>query len=148
MVRRAGKRQEKTNTRPEVIITTEKVIVEVGAYDELPGEVVNVPGESEYLFSLPDMVPGGEHERGGECDKGVNISNMERGGLVEDVQNRETRREENTKDEHEAKEEQITGQRQRLRIVGWNWWKIPTQKCETNLFKDWESVMIRGGKYS
>ena len=44
-----------------------------------------MPGESEYLFSLPDMVPGGEHEHGGECDKGVNISNMERGGLVEDV---------------------------------------------------------------
>ena len=85
MVRRAGKRQEKTNTRSEVIITTKKVIIEVGAYDELPGEVVNVPGESEYLFSLPDMVPGGEHEHSGECDKGVNISNMERGGLVKDV---------------------------------------------------------------
>lgn len=51
MVRRAGKRQEKTNTRPEVIITTEKVIVEVGAYDELPGEVVNVPGEKVNIFS-------------------------------------------------------------------------------------------------
>jgi len=128
MVRRAGKREEKTNTRSGVIIRTEEVIIEVGAYDELPGEVVNVPGESEYLFSFPDMVPGGEHEHGGECHKGVNISNMERGEPVEDVQNRETRREQKTKDEHEAKEEQPTGQSQRLRIVGWNWWKIPTQK--------------------
>ena len=86
-----------------------------------------MPVESEYLFSLPDMVPGGEHEHGGECDKGVNISNMEGGELVEAVKI-ETRREEKTKDVHEAKEEQPTGQSQRLRIVGWNWRKIPTQK--------------------
>jgi len=37
-------RQEK---RPKVIIRVEKGVVEVGASDELPGEVVNLPGKSE-----------------------------------------------------------------------------------------------------
>ena len=40
---------EKTNSRPKVIISAEKVIIEVGAYDELPGKVINVPGTSGYL---------------------------------------------------------------------------------------------------
>ena len=39
------------------------------------------------------MVPGGELEHSVECDKRVNFSNMDRGALEEDVQNRETRRE-------------------------------------------------------
>ena len=68
------------------------------------------------------MVPGGEPEHSVECDKRVNLLNMAGGGL-EDVQNRETRREERTEDEHEGKDEQPSGQCQRLQIVGWNWWK-------------------------
>ena len=69
------------------------------------------------------MVPGGELEHGVECDKRVNFSNMDGGALEEDVQNRETRREERTEDEHEGKDEQPIDQCQRLQIVGWNWWK-------------------------
>ena len=69
------------------------------------------------------MVPGGELEHGVECDKRVNVSNMEGGALEEDVQNRETRREERTEDDHEGKDEQPIDQCQRLQIVGWNWWK-------------------------
>ena len=80
-------------------------------------------GKSENWFSLPDMVPGGELKHGGECDKRVNLSNMEACGHEEDVQNRETRKEERTEDEHEGKDEQPTGQHQRLQIVRWNWWK-------------------------
>ena len=53
---------------------------------------------------------------------------MEGGGLAEDVQNRETNREERTEHKHNAKEEKLTGQSQRLHIVGWNWRKIPTQR--------------------
>ena len=49
------------------------------------------------------MVPAGELEHGVQCDKRVNLLNMERGGL-EDVQNRETRREKRTEDEHEGKD--------------------------------------------
>ena len=66
------------------------------------------------------MVPSGELEHGVECDKRVNLSNMEGGGLEEDVQNRETRREERTEDRHEGKDERPIGQCQRLQIVGWN----------------------------
>ena len=76
-----------------------------------PGEVVNRLGENENWFSLPDMVPGDE------CDERVNLWNVEGGGL-EDVQNRETRREERTEDEHEGKDEQTICQCQRLQIVG------------------------------
>ena len=54
------------------IIRASKVIIEVGAYDELPTEVVNLPDESEYRCCLADMVPDGELEHGGVCDKGVN----------------------------------------------------------------------------
>ena len=72
MVRRAGRRHETTNMRPQVIIRASKVIIEVGAYDELPSEVVNLPDESEYRCCLADMVPAGELEHGGVCDKGVN----------------------------------------------------------------------------
>ena len=56
------------------------------------------------------------------------ILDMEGGGLAEDVQNRETNREERTEHKHNAKEEKLTGQSQRLHIVGWNWRKIPTQR--------------------
>jgi len=56
-------KDEKTNTRP-------KVVIEVGAYDELPGKVVNVPGKSEYWSCLADEVPAGELEHGGEYDRG------------------------------------------------------------------------------
>ena len=48
------------------------------------------------------MVPGGELEHCVECDKRVNLLNMEGRGL-EDVQNRETRREKRAEDEHEGK---------------------------------------------
>ena len=72
MVRRAARRQETTNMTPKVIIRAPKVIIEVGAYDELPTEVVNLPDESEYRCCLADMVPDGELEHGGVCDKGVN----------------------------------------------------------------------------
>ena len=82
-----------------------------------PGEVVNRLGENENWFSLPDMVPGGKLEHGVECDERVNLSNIEGGGL-EDVQNRETRREARTEDEHKRKDEQAIGQCQRLQIVG------------------------------
>ena len=119
---------ETTNSRPKVIISAEKVVIEVGAYDELPGKVVNVPGTSGYWSCLADELPAGEPEHGGEYDKGVNISNKEGGGLTEDVKNRETNREKRTEDKHNAKEEEPTGQSQRLRKVGWNWRKIPTQR--------------------
>ena len=56
------------------------------------------------------------------------ILDMEGGGLAEDVQNRETNREERTEHKHNAKEEKLTGQSQRLHIVGWNWRRIPTQR--------------------
>ena len=78
MVRRAGRRQETTNMRPQVIIRASKVIIEVGAYDELPSEVVNLPDESEYRCCLADMVPAGELEHGGVCDKGVNTDPIRR----------------------------------------------------------------------
>ena len=64
------------------------------------------------------MVPGGELEHGVDCDKRVNFSNIEGGALEKNVQNRETRREERTEDEHEGKDEQPSGQCQRLQIVG------------------------------
>ena len=63
------------------------------------------------------MVPGGKLKHGVECDKRVNLSNIEGSGL-EDVQNIDTRREERTEDEHEGKDEQPIGQCQRLQIVG------------------------------
>ena len=139
--------------RPKVTISAEKVVIEVGAYDELSSKVVNVPGESKYCSCLAGVVPHGELENRGECDKGINILDMEGGGLAEDVQNRETNREETTEHKHNAKEEQLTGQSQRLHIVGWNWRKIPTQrqggtKQETSSFKDWEAAKIFGEKYS
>ena len=87
-------RQEK---RPEVIIRAEKGVIEVGAYEELPDEVVNLPGKSECLSCLPDMVPGGELEHSAECDKGVNVSNTQGGGLAGGVQNRDQRGGENTR---------------------------------------------------
>ena len=71
--------------------------IEVGAYDELPGEVVHLPGKSEYLSYLPDIVPGGELGHGAECDKGVNVSNTQGGRLAGDVQNRDQRGGENTR---------------------------------------------------
>ena len=119
---------EKTNSRPKVIISAEKVIIEVGAYDELPGKVINVPGTSGYWSCLADVLPAGEPEHGGEYGKGVNISNKEGGGHTEDVKNRETNREKRAEDKHNAREEEPTGQSQRLRKVGWNWRKIPTQR--------------------
>ena len=42
-----------------MIVRPSKVIIEVGAYDELPTEVVNVPDESEYRCCLADTVPDG-----------------------------------------------------------------------------------------
>ena len=72
MVRRAGRRQQTTNMRPKVIIRASKVIIEVGAYDELPSEFVNLPDESEYQCCLADMAPAGDLKHGGVCDKGVN----------------------------------------------------------------------------
>ena len=78
IVRRAGRRQETTDMRPKVIIRASKVILEVGAYDELPSEVVNLPDESEYRCCLADMVPAGELEHGGVCDKGVNTDPIRR----------------------------------------------------------------------
>ena len=82
--------------RPKVIISAEKVVIEVGAYDEHSSKVIKVPGESKYWSCLADVVPHGELENRGECDKRVNILDMEGGGLAEDVQNRETNREETT----------------------------------------------------
>ena len=57
--------------RPKVTISAEKVVIEVGAYDELSSKVVNVPGESKYWSCLAGVVPHGELENRGECDKGV-----------------------------------------------------------------------------
>ena len=76
MVRWAARRQETTNMTPKVIIRASKVIIEVGAYDELPTEVVNLPDESEYRCCLPDTVPDGELEHSGVCHKGVNTDPM------------------------------------------------------------------------
>ena len=43
--------------RPKVIISAEKVVIEVGAYDELSSKVVNVPGESKYWSCLAALLP-------------------------------------------------------------------------------------------
>ena len=118
MVRQAGRRQEKTNTRPKLIITAENVVIKVGAFAWRGCKFEN-------WFSLPDMVPRGELKHYGECDKTVNLSNTEAGGLEEDVQIERQEKEERTEDEHEGKDEQPTGQHQRLQIVRWNWWKTP-----------------------
>ena len=42
------------------------------------------------------MVPGGELEHSAECDKRVNVSNTQGGGLAGDVQNRDQQGGENT----------------------------------------------------
>ena len=91
MVRQAGRRQEKTNTRPKLIITAENVVIKVGAFAWRGCKFEN-------WFSLPDMVPRGELKHHGECDKTVNLSNTEAGGLEEDVQieRQERRREQKT----------------------------------------------------
>ena len=44
-----------------------------------------VRGQSEYWPCLEDTVLVREFEHGGECDQGVDISDMEGGGLAEDV---------------------------------------------------------------
>ena len=64
--------------KPKVIIRASKVIIEVGAYDELPSEVVHLPDESEYGCCLADMAPAGELENGGVCVKGVNTDPIKR----------------------------------------------------------------------
>ena len=115
---------EKTNSRPKVIISAEKVVIEVGAYDELPGKVVNVPGTSGYWSCLADELPAGEPEHGGDYDKRVNISNKEGGRLAEDVKNRETNSEKRKEDKHNAKEEEP----KTAESGTWNWRKIPTQR--------------------
>ena len=48
--------------RPKVIISAEKVVIEVGAYDELSSKVVNVPGESKYWSCLAALLPYRELE--------------------------------------------------------------------------------------
>ena len=69
---------EKTNSRLKVIISAEKVVIEVGAYDELPGKVVNVPGTSGYWSCLADELPAREPEHGGDYDKRVKIYRIRR----------------------------------------------------------------------
>jgi len=64
---------------------------QMGVNYEIPSEVVNVPGKSEYRLYLADMVPVGELEHCGERDQEVDIPDMEGGGLA-DVQNGETNR--------------------------------------------------------
>ena len=55
------------------MITREsKVIIEVGAFDELPSKVVDLPDKSEYRCCLADMI------HGGVCDKGVNTDPIRR----------------------------------------------------------------------
>ena len=61
-----------------MIVRPSKVIIEVGAYDELPSEVVNLPDESEYRCCLADMFLAGELKHGGVCDKGVNTDPIRR----------------------------------------------------------------------
>lgn len=47
---------ELESVEPDTVIsTTEEEVTRVGANDELPGEVVNIPGESEYRSCLADM---------------------------------------------------------------------------------------------
>lgn len=47
---------ELESVEPDTVIsTTEEEVTRVGANDELPGEVVNIPGESEYWSCLADM---------------------------------------------------------------------------------------------
>jgi len=47
---------ELESVEPDTVIsTTEDEVTRVGANDELPGEVVNIPGESEYRSCLVDM---------------------------------------------------------------------------------------------
>ena len=47
---------EQESVEPDTVIsTTEEEVTRVGANDELSGEVVNIPGESEYLSCLADM---------------------------------------------------------------------------------------------
>ena len=64
--------------RPKVIIRASKVIIEVGAYDELPSAVVNLPDESEYRCCLADMFPARDLKHGRVCDKGVNTDPIRR----------------------------------------------------------------------
>ena len=52
------------------------------------------------------MVQVGEFVHHGECDKRVDISDTEGGGLAEDVQNSETSVQEITEDEHEEEVKQ------------------------------------------
>ena len=82
---------------------------QMGANDEIPSEVVNVPGKSEYRLYLADMVPVGELEQCGERDQEIDISDMEGSGLA-DVQNGETNKQERTEDKHEAEEQPTTVQ--------------------------------------
>ena len=61
-----------------MIIRASKVIIEVGAHDELPSAVVNLPDESEYRCCLADMFPARELKHGRVCDKGVNTDPIRR----------------------------------------------------------------------
>ena len=61
-----------------MIIRASKVIIEVGAYDELPSAVVNLPDGSECRCCLADMFPAGELKHSGVCDKGVNTDPIRR----------------------------------------------------------------------
>lgn len=81
----------------------------MGANDEIPSKVVNVPGKHEYQLYLADMVPVEETEHCGERDLEVDISDMEGSGLA-DVQNGETSRQERTEYKHEAEEQPTTVQ--------------------------------------
>lgn len=47
---------ELESVEPDTVISTiEEEVTRVGANDELPGEVVNIPGKSEYQSFLADM---------------------------------------------------------------------------------------------
>ena len=65
-----------------------------------------MPGKREYVYCLTDTTLVRKLKLGGECDKGVDISDREGAGIEEDVQNGEMSVQDTTEDEHEAEVEQ------------------------------------------
>ena len=56
-----------------MVISGAKKIVDVGANDDLPSEVVNMPGKHAYWSCFVDMVQVREFVHHGECDHRVDI---------------------------------------------------------------------------
>ena len=85
--------------KPSTVFSCSEEVIKIGANDELPDKVANVPCNSKYQSFVTDMVPVGELE----CDLGVHISGSEGGELAEDFENGETSSKETRDDKHDAK---------------------------------------------